>query len=794
MLLAQSATAQSTTSFTPEELHRRTVERRAVDAVIWGLPLVGEDAVKEAAFRDGKATYNDIVWWPKGGGWKNQSPTPNVNTRYMYFFCNTKQDGPVVVELPSAVPGASFYGTIEDAWYVPLVDIGFEGKGGKYLVLPPDYKGDVPAGYTVVRPKTYNTMTLLRSILGSMSEADVSAGNALVQKVRIYPLSKAANPPTQRLLDMTDVMYNGLIPYDETFFTSLAQMLNEETVQPSDQQMMGMLLPLGIEKGKEFKPDAATVPLLKEAAAEAHAWLMDKAATDITPWWAGSQWVVPSPPITMPTAFHWEVPNYFDVDSRAIALSQYFCPTAKLGTGSFYFGAFHDHSGSPLEGSDNYRLHVPANVPVREFWSVTVYSLQTSSFFLNAPNLTLGSLDKGLSKNADGSVDIYFGPKPPAGKESNWLYTQAGQKWFPWFRVYGPEKAILDKSWKLADIERLAPSQSASAGQTKLVASGEEAADPKTLAPAGHLMLVSTERQPMDPEPAEPAGQTKPATTDDKASAASSAAAEEALKKAALNPVANLISVPVQDNSNFSIGPYNRTQNVLNIQPVIPVHLNENWNLITRIIQPIVWQPYPQQTTGGEYGLGDMNPTFFLSPAKPGKLIWGVGPALVIPTATSDITGQGQFSLGPSVVLLTQPGHWTIGALANNVWSVAGASGRAPVNQFLMQYFLNYNLKKGYYITLQPILTANWMASSGNVWTVPFGGGIGRIMKLGFQPVNISAQFYGNAVTPAGGSPWSMRLQIAFLFPKFSKEQEKMMMEEKLKQLEQEQQTSTPQK
>ena len=127
---------------------------------IWGLPLVGEDAVKQAAFRDGKAKYNDIVWWPKGGGWKNQSPTPNVNTRYMYFFINTRQDGPVVVELPQAVPGASFYGTIEDAWYVPLTDIGFEGKGGKYLVLPPDFKGDVPDGYIAVRPATSSPDTI----------------------------------------------------------------------------------------------------------------------------------------------------------------------------------------------------------------------------------------------------------------------------------------------------------------------------------------------------------------------------------------------------------------------------------------------------------------------------------------------------------------------------------------------------------------------------------------------------------------------------------------------------------
>jgi hypothetical protein len=219
--------------------------------------------------------------------------------------------------------------------------------------------------------------------------------------------------------------------------------------------MMGMLLPLGIERGKEFKPDAATVALLKTAAAEAHAWLMDKATTDVTPWWPGSQWVLPSPPITIPTAFKWETPNYFDVDARAIALSQYFCPTAKLGTGSFYFGTFHDHSGRPLEGGSNYRLHVPAEVPVREFWSATVYSLTTSSFFLNATRLTLGSLDKELRKNADGTVDIYFGPTPPAGQESNWLYTQPGEKWFPWFRVYGPEKAILDKSWRLPDIERM---------------------------------------------------------------------------------------------------------------------------------------------------------------------------------------------------------------------------------------------------------------------------------------------------------------------------------------------------
>jgi len=261
----------------------------------------------------------------------------------------------------------------------------------------------------------------------------------------------------------------------------------------------------------------------------------------------------------------------------------------------------------------------------------------------------------------------------------------------------------------------------------------------------------------------------------------------EALQKATQNPVANLISVPVQNNTNLSVGDFNRTQDILNIQPVIPVELNQKWNLITRIIQPIVWQPYPNQNAGGQYGLGDMNPTFFFSPHKPGKLIWGAGPAFVIPTATSPLLGQGKFSLGPSFVALAQPGHWTLGALVNNVWSVAGSSGRPAVNQMLLQYFINYNMKKGWYITIQPILTANWEASNGDVWTVPFGGGVGRITKLGFQPVNLTAQFYRNVVYPTGTSSWGMRLQIAFLFPKLSKDEEMEMMKQRLKKMEEQQ-------
>jgi hypothetical protein len=237
------------------------------------------------------------------------------------------------------------------------------------------------------------------------------------------------------------------------------------------------------------------------------------------------------------------------------------------------------------------------------------------------------------------------------------------------------------------------------------------------------------------------------------------------LQKATQNPVASLISVPVQNNSNFDIGPADRTQNVLNIQPVIPIRISEDWNLIIRWITPVISQPIPSQKDLFYFGVGDMQPTFFFSPAKPGRLIWGVGPVFQLPTATSDFTGQGKFGLGPSVVALVQPGHWTIGFLANNVWSVGGPKDRPAVNQFLLQYFINYNLDQGWYLTTSPIVTADWKAPEESRWVTPIGGGAGRIMRLGFLPVNITAQFYRNAVRPPDSSPWGMRLQLALLFP-----------------------------
>ncbi len=252
---------------------------------------------------------------------------------------------------------------------------------------------------------------------------------------------------------------------------------------------------------------------------------------------------------------------------------------------------------------------------------------------------------------------------------------------------------------------------------------------------------------------------------------------EEDLAKQTQNPVADLISVPLQNNFNFGTGSKNRTVYVGNIQPVIPIKLGDDWNLITRTIMPIINQPSLFPGTSSATGLGDINPTFFFSPAKSGELIWGVGPTFTLPTATDSLLGAGKFSMGPAGVVLTMQGHWVFGALANNQWSVAGW-GKNNVNAFLLQPFVNYNLPDGWYLVSAPIMTANWAANkAGDVWTVPLGGGVGKLFKLGQilpleghaiakLPINTQLQAFGNVHRPEFGSEWQLRFHVQLLFPK----------------------------
>ena len=236
------------------------------------------------------------------------------------------------------------------------------------------------------------------------------------------------------------------------------------------------------------------------------------------------------------------------------------------------------------------------------------------------------------------------------------------------------------------------------------------------------------------------------------------------LAKKSQNPISNMISLPLQNNTSFNVGPYNRTQNVLNIQPVWPLSLSPSLNLITRTIIPVISQPIGESDS--KFGIGDINFTSFFSAADPGKVIWGFGPTFFLPTASDAFLGSEKWSVGPALVVLTMPGKWVIGLLANNVWSFAGKEERSDVNQMLLQYFINYNLPGGWYLTSGPVITANWKAESGQQWTVPFGGGFGKLLKIGSQPLNAQVQAFANVVKPDNGADWSMRLQLQFLFPK----------------------------
>jgi hypothetical protein len=251
-----------------------------------------------------------------------------------------------------------------------------------------------------------------------------------------------------------------------------------------------------------------------------------------------------------------------------------------------------------------------------------------------------------------------------------------------------------------------------------------------------------------------------------------SIAQQDDLRAQTQNPVGNLISVPLE--STFDFGAPDGSAYFLNIQPVIPVTVGE-WNLINRIILPLIYVPgqisgtadIPTGAKGGSaFGLGDINYSLFLSPAKAGKVIWGLGPSINFRTATDDQLGSGKWSAGPTAVLLSQPKPWSLGILLRNIFSFAGDDSRPTVNQFLLQPFINYNLEDGWYLTSDPILTANWNADSGNRWTVPVGGGVGKLFTIGKQPINTKLQFYYNAERPKNAPDWALRFSIAFLFPK----------------------------
>ena len=229
-----------------------------------------------------------------------------------------------------------------------------------------------------------------------------------------------------------------------------------------------------------------------------------------------------------------------------------------------------------------------------------------------------------------------------------------------------------------------------------------------------------------------------------------------------------MISLPLQNNTNFNYGPHKGTQNILNVQPVIPIHVNEDWNVITRTILPLVWQPSLQPVQTVPFGTGPITFSAFLSPANPvNGWIWGAGPVMQLPTISSATLGSNVWGGGPTAAIVYMQGPWVVGALANNVWSFGGTSTRdgTRYNMFLVQPFANYNFGEGLYVGSSPIITANWLTAGNDAWTLPVGALVGKVFRIGGKlPVNFSLGAYYNALRPEFGSTWQLRTQVTLIF------------------------------
>jgi hypothetical protein len=438
----------------------RLVRSRAVEAVIWGMPAVNYDLMLQEMLSKTDGKVNQAVYWGRPLDWHNQTLTPNPDAIYLIAFFNTK-DGPVVLDLPPGDSDGSFNANIVNIWQMPLEDAGLlgadKGKGGKYLILPPGYADKAPDGYIALQSDTFGGYMLFRSSLKSHDSADVARSIAYGKRFKVYPLAQASSPASTVFTDAKDVTFDSTIRYDSSFFEHLDRIVQSEPWLQRDRVMIDPLKSLGIEKGKPFQPDDATKALLTSAAREAGAWLEARYDAGLPPFFSQtSRWTYPAPPKLVKAAQDaYADPNLYPVDDRGMAYSYAYIGIKRLGTGQFYLISIKDKDGRPFDGSETYRLTVPANAPVEQYWSVTAYDRQTHALIKNVSRASRSSQIPEMQMNVDGSVDIYFGPVAPAGKDLNWVPTDPARKFELMARFYAPKQELFEKSWKLPDVEKI---------------------------------------------------------------------------------------------------------------------------------------------------------------------------------------------------------------------------------------------------------------------------------------------------------------------------------------------------
>lgn len=423
------------------------------------MPAVNFQLMYDEMVRTLDGGFNQVLYWPGLLDWQNQTLTPNPDVIYLMPFFNTADVGPVVLEIPPADDGV-LNGSVMNYWQTAIEDIGpggvDKGRGGKYLILPPGYDAAVPPEYIAMPSDTYAGYALLRSILRSGSDADVAAAVSYAQRVKVYPLAEAADPPPTRFVDATDVVFDATIPYDARFFTALNDRVQAEPWLERDKVMIDPLKTLGIERGKPFTPDAEMEQLLADGVVEAGAYL-DELYGTVPPFYGDGQWFFPvTEEMHQNIMSFWHTPDSFPIDSRGVAYSMAFFSAKHIGESQYYLMSIRDADGEPLHGNGSYRLRVPTQVPVTQYWSMTVYNRDTHSFIRDVPRVGRSSQTPELQWGADGSADVYFGPMPPSG-ESNWIPTDPAGDFEVLARFYGPQPALFDKSWRLSDIEKFSP-------------------------------------------------------------------------------------------------------------------------------------------------------------------------------------------------------------------------------------------------------------------------------------------------------------------------------------------------
>lgn len=454
-----------------EDIEYKIMVQRATQTAIYYMPAVGMVDFIKATRRIG-GDINDVVYLNEPLGSDDGFLTANDVTAYCWSSLSS-ESGPIVVEVPPATDKVSYFGTIVNAWDQPIEDVGpagrDKGKGGKYLLLPPGYDGKKSKidlekeGYFVYETDTYQYGFSFRPRLYN-NATDKDAGD-YAKQVSIYYLSDAKNPPPTKHIDATEKSYDCLPYYNYTYFQDINDVVQGNPIRSQDKAMASLLKDLGIEKGKPFKPTERQNKAMHEGLLLAYASMQDYFVTPgrcMKPLWIDesgnmkAQWLVWDFAPGQPQAgFPYETEDSVLVDDRAGG--SYFWITylpKYLGGGTFYLTGLRDANGDMYDPKSTYKLNVSKDTPAKDFWSVIVYSMETKSFIRDAERVGLSSRDADtLQVNEDGSYDIYFGPKAPQAKESNWIPT--GEDFFLLFRLYGPESKDFYKTWMLGDLEKV---------------------------------------------------------------------------------------------------------------------------------------------------------------------------------------------------------------------------------------------------------------------------------------------------------------------------------------------------